>query len=170
MRILLVISPTEEYTTYRLPHLGMGYLVAVLDDRGYEVDLLDMNAEKKSCEDLKRIIERKNFDVLGLTATTPEIMDAHKVAETAKNVNEDITTIIGGAHATALPTETLEKLKHFDVAVVGEGEHTLIKLLDSLGKDDLSSVNGIAYRKNGIIKINPPGDILKNIDEISFPS
>jgi radical SAM superfamily enzyme YgiQ (UPF0313 family) len=50
--------------------------------------------------------------------------------------------VAGGVHATAEPVQTLDA--GWDVAAVGEGERTLLSLVDSGG--DPSAVPGLVYR------------------------
>ncbi len=55
--------------------------------------------------------------------------------------------IAGGPHPSARPEETLG---FFDYVVLGEGEETLPELVTTLQNGgDISSVRGIAYKKNG---------------------
>jgi B12-binding domain/radical SAM domain protein len=57
--------------------------------------------------------------------------------------------IAGGPHPSARPEETLE---FFDYVVIGEGEETLPELVGALQKGgDVSSVKGIAFKKEGSI-------------------
>ena len=60
--------------------------------------------------------------------------------------------IIGGPHASVLPTETLNEFSDFDFAIYGEGEIPFYELLS--GKD-LSQINNLAWKNNGqIIKMS----------------
>jgi radical SAM superfamily enzyme YgiQ (UPF0313 family) len=58
--------------------------------------------------------------------------------------------IAGGVHATAEPVQTLDA--GWDVAALGEGETTLLKLVDAGG--DPTGVTGLAYR-------NADGNLVK---------
>ncbi|WP_030440426.1 TIGR04013 family B12-binding domain/radical SAM domain-containing protein [Actinoplanes subtropicus] len=60
----------------------------------------------------------------------------------------DVTHIAGGVHATAEPVQTLDA--GWDVAAVGEGESTLLSLVDAKG--DPTGITGLTYRdKSGQI-------------------
>ena len=64
----------------------------------------------------------------------------------------DVPVIIGGAHVSALPQETMA-YDCFDVGVIGEGDYTtleLVKHIEKNGLSRLSDVAGIAFR-NGTI-------------------
>jgi B12-binding domain/radical SAM domain protein len=55
-----------------------------------------------------------------------------------------VTHVAGGVHATAEPARTLAA--GWDVAAVGEGEGTMLALVDAVGRDrDLSTVDGIVF-------------------------
>jgi len=56
-------------------------------------------------------------DLVAVSALTPGITRAYEIADRLRD--RGITTVIGGAHATALPDEALE---HFDSVIMGEGE------------------------------------------------
>jgi B12-binding domain/radical SAM domain protein len=56
-----------------------------------------------------------------------------------------ITHVAGGVHATAEPVQTLDA--GWDVAAVGEGETTLLRLIDAGG--DPAGVPGLVYRVDG---------------------
>lgn len=68
-------------------------------------------------------------DVVAMAAITPEITRAYHLGDRLKK--RGITTIIGGAHVTALPKEALE---HYDCVCVGEGEQPWKKFLKDFEK------------------------------------
>ena len=62
--------------------------------------------------------------------------------------------VAGGPHPSARPEEALH---HFDYVVIGEGEETLPELLGVIrGGGDPEGVRGIAYRREGAVRITPP--------------
>jgi anaerobic magnesium-protoporphyrin IX monomethyl ester cyclase len=65
-------------------------------------------------------------DVVGVTATSPQVNSAYKLMDTLRAIKPQILTIIGGCHVSALPEEAAT---HADCTVVGEGEHALIEIL-----------------------------------------
>src|SRR4030042_176686 len=65
-------------------------------------------------------------DVVGVTATSPQVNSAYKLMDTLRKVKPQILTVIGGCHVSALPEEAAT---HADCTVVGEGEHALIEIL-----------------------------------------
>ncbi len=171
MKVLLIYPPFYSYENYWHPHLGLGYLAVVLRAQGYKLNVLDTVAEKIDYSKIEQYLNRERYDVVGITSTTPEIFTAHKIATIAKKAKKDTTVIIGGSHSTALPYQTLEEFTNFDIAVAGEGEQTILEILESVKKDkDLSTVDGISFRKeDGIIISNKNREVNRQLDKLPFP-
>ena len=138
------------------PPLGLAYLSAVLKQNGHEVRIIDMQTDSTNPIDLVH-----DFDVLGITSTTPLINRALDILGKAKLTNPDILTVIGGAHASALPSEVSME-PPVDVVVYGEGEQTMKEICN---KSELNSIKGIAFRS----RINPPRELIRDLDELPFP-
>lgn len=177
MKKIILVYPNSELkgipSFFRYPPLGILQLAAVLRMNNYQVDIFDANIENKDFgETINRIMESQS-DFIGFSATTTIINIAYKIINYLK-IEKKIKSkiIVGGIHATALPREILEKSKA-DFAVIGEGEETLIELLDSLSnnKEDLMKIKGIAYRtKAGEIMITERRELIKNIDSLPIPA
>jgi radical SAM superfamily enzyme YgiQ (UPF0313 family) len=156
------------------PPLGLAYLAAVVESHEYPVKIIDCAAFDLSLSKLKKLIEKEQPSIVGVTSTTSQIFDALKVIKTAKEVCPECFTIIGGAHVTFLPLETLNDPmygQYLDAVCIGEGEQTLYDLTKTLEKNgDLSTVRGIAYRKNSSIKINEPRNFIEDLDSLPWPA
>jgi len=160
-----LIAPSQN-DRYAQPPMGLALLAAILEKEGYQVAILDANALGIQPEDIVPLVT--NADVIGLTAMTPTIGAATSIARSLKQANPDLSIILGGAHATLLPEETLANNQEIDVIVRGEGEETILKLLRALGdKQALDSIPGVSYRKDGEIISNPVAS--KNVDMDSLP-
>ena len=92
-----------------------------------------------------------------------------KSLELARILRKDCELLVAGG---PLPTTNPEAfLQDFDVAVIGEGEQTLLELVDQTEHSgDFSKVKGIAYRdKNmGQIRHTPTG-FHRGFGQHSFP-
>ena len=70
-----------------------------------------------------------------------------------------------------MPKEFLEVAKNVDIAVTGEGEYAMLEIAQHFeGKKQLSEIFGIAYRKNGEVKVNSPRPFITNLDELPYPA
>jgi radical SAM superfamily enzyme YgiQ (UPF0313 family) len=59
-----------------------------------------------------------------------------------------------------------------DAVILGEGELTLLELATSVLKDGagFSGIKGVAFRDNGVVKINPKRPLITDPDELPFPA
>ncbi len=146
------------------PPFGLAYIAAVLKENKIPVRILEANAFNLSHEQIKKEIENYNPEVVGITATTSLIEEAHEIA---KLCDKKIKVIVGGVHASSLPEETLERFERFDFLARGEGEFIMLDL--ARGKA-LGKINGLSYRIGRKIKHNKPGELIKNLDSLPFPA
>ncbi|MFQ6121922.1 MAG: B12-binding domain-containing radical SAM protein [Dehalococcoidales bacterium] len=160
-----LINPVQP-TKYPQPPVGLALIAAILERDGYPVSILDANALRLRPEEVVPLIT--DADVVGLTAMTPTIGAAINIARHLKQAKPDLITILGGAHATLLPEETLAIAPEIDIIVKGEGEETVIELLRALeNKQPLDNISGISYRMNGTAISTPIR--LRNVDMNSLP-
>lgn len=160
-----LINPAQP-TRYPQPPVGLALIAAILEREGYPVTILDANALGLQPEEV--VPRVTDADVVGLTAMTPTVGTAIGIARHLKQANPDLIIILGGAHATLLPEETLATAPEIDVVVKGEGEETIIELLQALeDKQPLDNISGISYRTNG--KIISTTTRFANVDMDSLP-
>lgn len=153
-----------------LPPLGLAGLAAVLRGRGYAVKIIDALALKL---DAARVVERVfrfGAEIVGISSTTIAIYNAASLAEAIKK-GKNIPVIIGGPHVSAVPEETLKRFSSFDLAVLGEGEITLLELLEFYnGQKKLEDIKGLAIRREGRIVFTAPREFIKDLDTLPFPA
>ncbi len=142
LKVVLVNPP--QFTKYAQPPMGLATIAAVLEREGYQVTVLDANALQLGPKETASCVV--NADIVGLTAMTPIVNAAMSIAHHLKQANPGLTIILGGAHATLLPEETLATAPEIDIIVRGEGEETIIDLLRALGsKKPLDDTPGITF-------------------------
>ncbi len=131
MRILLASPESGVWNSRKHIHMGLGYLAGALLAHGYETEIWDAAVEEEY-ESLAQKLARDPFDVVCLSAPTPLIVEAWASAATAKK--QGALTILGGPHLTLMPHESMEKAQ-VDLVVRGEGEYTLVEILQALEKE-----------------------------------
>ncbi|MAG10939.1 hypothetical protein CMI44_01340 [Candidatus Pacearchaeota archaeon] len=146
------------------PPLGLAYIAAVLQKGKIPVKILEANANDFNHEQIKKQIMEYSPDVVGITATTSLIEEAHEIA---KFCPRKIKVIIGGIHASSMPQETLEKFDRFDYLVRGEGEFTMLEFIQ---KKPLSKIEGLSYREEEKIIHNPSRELNDKLDDLPFPA
>ena len=151
------------------PHLGLAYVAAVLEAEKHAVRIIDIDAEAVTDNNLGKIIEVEKPDLVGITATTPVFYSALRIAEIVKK-NSSAHTVIGGIHATLMPVECAEN-SFIDFVVVGEGEKTIVELLNAIqDKSDFSTIKGLVYKSGKDIIQNEFREPIQDLDAIPFPA
>lgn len=166
---VLLINPPESGAFFeRMPPLGLAHIAAVLERNDYSVRIVDLEVIN---EGIERSIEEFQPRIIGISGTTHTRFEAFSIAKTIKTINHDIITIYGGVHATFTALDTLSNVREIDYIVCGEGEFTLVKLIQTLDEGgDISHVPGIYYRKRGEIHENPPAERIRDLDRLPRPA
>ncbi len=174
MKVLLVRPPTVmgEMAQSALQHpLGLLYLAGALEAVGHEAEILDLEVERHDLESFREKILRARPALAGFTSMTPHIHAVGALAEAAKVAAPDIFTVVGGPHASALPERTLEEFPALDAAVFGEGEQTLIELVDRLvRKAPLAGTPGLAHRLDDRIVREEPRPMVEDLSTLPLPA
>jgi anaerobic magnesium-protoporphyrin IX monomethyl ester cyclase len=173
MQVTLVNPPYPEGSHRHPPFipLGIGYLAAVLEKNGYNVNVIDCQALKLSLTEVENELLKYKPDIVGLTSTTLTYKSALKIIEVAKKTLPTCVTVIGGPHVTFWDEEAFQECPYLDVVVRREGEYTLLELVQRLdaGKS-FNDVIGTTCRNEGKILKNPNRPYIENIDELPFPA
>jgi anaerobic magnesium-protoporphyrin IX monomethyl ester cyclase len=78
--------------------------------------------------------------------------------------------VAGGEHITACTEYVLEDCPAIDLCVLGEGEQTLLDIVNTtFAGGDPRTVDGIAFRDNGSVRVNPPRARVRDVDSIPEP-
>ncbi|MDH3231849.1 MAG: B12-binding domain-containing radical SAM protein, partial [Alphaproteobacteria bacterium] len=120
---------------------------------------------------LQRVREFKP-DFAGIYSTTFGWPAAARTAADIKALDPAIWTCVGGPYPTAAPDACLADGRGtIDAVVVGEGEQTVVEILDRLESGrDLTGVAGVIARQGGGILRNPPRPLIDDLDALPFPS
>lgn len=147
--ICLIIPPSPFLLDERVfMNIGVLKVASSLEEKGWSVDVLDLSGVKNFLDVLTDYAKiNSSSKVFGVTATTPQVPFAVKIANHIKALNNNHKTILGGPHVTLMnatskleksrgllqssrATEDIKKLQNtFDVLVCGDGEFTIFEAL-----------------------------------------
>ncbi|MBU1087861.1 MAG: B12-binding domain-containing radical SAM protein [Candidatus Omnitrophica bacterium] len=165
---IVLIFPRIKYGEHS-PPLGLGYLAAVLEAKKHKVTIIDLTFEK-NFDFLEQQLKQLKPQLVGITCQTTFAEDAFKAAKIVKIIRPDALLIIGGPHPTIMPEKTLAE-SGADIAVIGEGEDSLLEIVEKFADtQDFSQVKGIFYRNNDQIISNPERTFIQDLDTILFPA
>lgn len=131
MKLALIKAPATYADWYKRPVLGISYISSYVEKSGYDCKVFDAYFNSWTEEELVGRVTEYGPDVIGLSAMTHEITQAANIAKLLKK-RLDTPAVVGGCHVTALPEKTLEEFPVFDYGVYGEGESTVLELMQYL--------------------------------------
>lgn len=176
MKILLFATPIENVSKQDASYpMGIAFIGTVLEKKGHEVKVFDFSFEdsKKILLKLEKIIISEKPDIVGLSSMTANRTSSFKLASLTKKINPDIKVILGGVHPTIMYEQILKKIP-IDFIVIGEGEETMLELVDLIEKKkDISKfkdVKGIAFKLKGEIIKTEARPFIKDLDTLPIPN
>lgn len=166
----MLINPKNKMR-FKYPPLGILYLAAVLKQNGFDdVAVFDANAEDLSIEAMSKLFLREKPDLVGISSMAFTFAESLMALRLAKRMLPSVFTVMGGVFPTNDPEQCL---RHdcCDSVVIGEGEVTFPELCSAVrGKNNLSGVEGAAFKENGRIVINRQRKWITDLDTVPFPA
>ncbi|MEK7665091.1 MAG: radical SAM protein [Patescibacteria group bacterium] len=151
--------------------LGVAYISSSMKKAGFNVFTLNLNHQGGDVFDvIKNIIENNNIDVVATGGISPQYHLVKSIIESARRVNSNIVTIVGGGIITTEPEIAMEALKFADFGVIGEGEITMCELAIALeNSGNFSEIEGIIFKDGANLKRTNPRKDIENIGLIPWP-
>src|SRR5210317_1748301 len=168
MKVLLFRPNNPLMTATPIP-LGLGYIAGALrKERGDTVEIIDCRKLRWTIPDTRQKIRDFKPDVIGITVINFDAKSAHELAAGAKAEFPEVPIIMGGPYASA-NREALLDDTNVDVALVGEGEATIVELLNTIeAGESLEKVKGIILRKDGEKIFTGPREPIADIDTLEM--
>jgi anaerobic magnesium-protoporphyrin IX monomethyl ester cyclase len=170
MKILLAVYDNDSYIHW-FPQ-GLAYIAAVLDREGYEVEVYSQDVHHYPDEHLTEYLNKKHFDIIcvSVIAGYYQYRKLLTISTAINNSKNRPLYIIGGHGPSPEPDYFLRKT-NADIAVIGEGEDTVVELMQAIAdKSALSRVHGIAFLDGDKTVVTPRRKLIKDIDTIPFPA
>jgi anaerobic magnesium-protoporphyrin IX monomethyl ester cyclase len=137
----------------------------------YEVETFDPALNNLSLDESVAHVAAFNPDIVGISCTSLEYaQNAHEFAAGLRQALPNLKIVIGGVYGTTTP-EIAANDDNIDFVVMGEGERRwpkIIRMIDA-GETDFSKFDGLAYRKDGKVVINPITTVIDDLDEVPLP-
>lgn len=145
--ICLIVPPSPFLLDERVfMSLGLLRIAGVLERAGKTVEFVDLSGIENFLEAMRFHAERTPSRIFGITATTPQMPSAARIARLIREVRPDARIIFGGPHPTlvwaAYKREQAKGIQGratravmdidalFDVVVAGDGERAIFKAID----------------------------------------
>ncbi len=160
----------ESYLSAVLPPLGMLYVAAQVEKAGYNVRVIDAEAEQLSNDQTIQLVKEFQPDLVGIYCTTANFKQMVALADHLKKAVH-CAIFFGGPHGTYYGEETAMQ-DPVDIVFLGEAEQTTPEVLQILQNKGigLHRVPGIMFQYNGKIIKTDDRPFVKNLDDLAFPA
>jgi len=162
----------DEKSEYMPFPFYLAYAAALLEkEEGIEVFVEDSIALNETEEQFIAKVKSIIPDVILFETSTNTVRHDIELAKKIKEFNSDSKIVLAGFHVTALTKETFDiSGSAIDFILLSEYEINFVDLVKELrdGKD-FSDQEGIAFKKDGQVVINPVKSLL-DINKLPFPA
>ena len=149
-------------------NLGMGYLAAVLQERGREVELIEI---REGPVKIAERLARSRPLVVGFSLIFQFFLPQYRrVASYLRSVGITGHFTMGGHYPSLCHDELLRNFPELDSVVRYEGELTLVELVERLSTGaDWRTTPGIAYLDADSVVEAEPRPLVPDLDSLPFP-
>lgn len=152
-----------------MPPLGLCSLAAWVERHGHAAAIHDCFAAPMNDAALIARVREEAPDFLGVSVTTSSFHDGARIAAMVKAAFPNIKTVFGGVHVSALRERLLRDCGAIDYAVVGEGEETLLELMEANG-EGAGAIRGLLVRDGDEVRFTGARAARRDLDEFPFPA
>ena len=154
-----------------------GILGAIIDRKGGQVAVLDLNALRMnhgghfvSTEIITKEILSQKWDIIGIGGLTTTYGRIKQLIPLFRKLVPTSKIIVGGGWSTYNPDEITKLLPEIDFVVLGEGEETFSELYDEIQNEgnDFDKINGLYINDNNP-RFTNPRSLISDLDTIPYP-
>lgn len=177
----LRFDPKQWRTMQPYAPLGTLYAAAYLKQHGYEVGLFDSMLAEGPADILPKLQAHRpravvfyedSFNWLSkMCLTRMRAACFEMIALAKKHLGPDVPVIVAGSDPT--DHQQLYFDQGADYAILGEGEITLLELMETLlgeSENEIKNIAGVAMPQNGMAHVPAPRGFQKNLDVYPFPA
>jgi len=144
-----------------MPSLGLMYLSAALRRAGYSVRHIDHTFLNRS--QVLAEIDRLRPSVIGIYCMITMQDEAFSLAQDVRGM---ALTVVGGPYPSG---EVEPFLDRFDLVAIGEGEETIVEIMEHLLDRRFEEVKGLAFLRDGEVVRTPARVRSKDMSTLPLP-
>jgi len=166
MKVLLVTLDSK----YIHANLAVKYLKNFCRDDGFDIEIKEFTINQQIEFILGEILD-VNAQVVCFSCYIWNIEYIKEIAYVLKSSNANIKILFGGPEVSFEVERFMIKENYIDYIIFGEGEITFKEFIVqfNLQNPEFNKVDGLAYRKDNIIKVNNERKLIDNLDVIKYP-
>ena len=166
MNTLVINVSLRPESLVKLFPVGLGYITTAMKTAGFEFDLIDIDAHRYSDEEVEGLIRRKRYDVVCLGCIVTGYKMVKELVSVIRQYHPNCKIIVGNSVATSI-VKTLLTRTEVDIAVMGEGDETIVDLLKTISEGyKIEDVLGICFKENNEIVKTQSRPLIKDISSL----
>jgi radical SAM superfamily enzyme YgiQ (UPF0313 family) len=173
---ILFVSANRYCDPYPVYPLGVSYLKTYLNKRDPSLNISVFDFNCSSVENFVSLLKAQTFGFICVSLRNIDDTNIYarncfvgwykEIIDTVRQYSKAVV-IIGGAGFSIFPAELFNDLNP-DYGIKGEGEEALFDLISGIkAGNDISETEGLVYKMNQAVIINPKGKTLASLD-LSF--
>lgn len=154
-----------------LQHPGVATIASYLASFSYEIEVIECDGQGIGVNETVNKVINAGYDCVGISVYYYNLLSATRIATRIKNHYKPFL-FAGGYYASLNCRELFQMCSAFDCCVVGEGEETVLELVEHLKNNPekvLSKIKGLAYMQDGEVFYTMPRPKIENLDKIPLP-
>ncbi len=171
LSILLVQPPLPANLRHKvIVPVGLAYIAAQIREKlpNVRVGILDALAHDLPPAETAAICGDRQWQIVGISAMTCQIDDAYALCAALRQADPAKKLILGGVHPTLCPDEAAA---HADAVVIGEGEETVLDLLERAVAGKLwAGTPGTCVSTSTGLVTGPARPMIDDLDRLAFPA
>lgn len=164
---VLLLVPYVNGMFEGLEELGIGYIAAILRNKGNEVMLTSARWKMVDYDKIRAF----KPDIAGIPVYERTKQAVYEISQKLKQLLPDIYVCIGGTQPTYNGEEMMKEAPFIDFAIKGEGELAMRELVSCLEQEqDIKAIRGLIFREGDRIISNTLQPVIGNLDGLPFPA
>lgn len=149
-------------------NLGIGYIMSMLHETGYEAKLIDLRKEKSS---ILKIIQKHKPEIIGFSVIFQYHLNMfQELIRFLRESGISCHFTAGGHYASLKTRELFDFIPELDSIVLFDGEYTMLDLARNIHvHSDWRSIEGIAYTQSNKLIINKLRPLETDLDKLPVP-
>jgi len=165
--MIILVNPKATRPRNRRFPLSVMALAAVLEGReSYQI--VDGHVDENPVETIHDLIRTQRVELLGVTVMPgPQMAAATNICRAIRQLHPKLPIVWGG-YFPSIYTDAALNARYVDYVVRGQGEETLLELIDALrGKRSFDGIKGLSYKDMFGLHRHNPERLMKGPD--AFP-
>jgi len=155
----------------REPPLGLSSIASYLRLNSHIVKVFSPYLEGWNILKTAKQIYKWNPKIVGFSIIDKNAVNAIKLIKRLRKLGYKGFIVLGGYWATLNSFDILKTFKEADACIRGEGEYTLLELVESLdSQNNFKNILGLSFRNGTNIIENKSRSLVENLDNLPFPA